>query len=102
MCTSWHTDRYVGSQGRVNVPVPLTLVNSTYPGFTSRLFNLFPMSQIEMQTCLLIKMRASTTEIANTLNKSTSAISSMRSRLYGKAFHDKKGAKEWDEFILSL
>lgn len=77
-------------------------VNSTYPGFTSRLFNLFPMSQIEMQTCLLIKMRASTTEIANTLNKSTSAISSMRSRLYGKVFHDKKGAKEWDEFILSL
>lgn len=77
-------------------------VNSTYPGFTSRLFNLFPMSQIEMQTCLLIKMRASTTDIANTLNKSTSAISSMRSRLYGKVFHDKKGAKDWDEFILSL
>lgn len=77
-------------------------VNSTYPGFTGRLFNLFPMSQIEMQTCLLIKMRASTTEIANTLNKSTSAISSIRSRLYGKVFHDKRGAKEWDEFILSL
>lgn len=77
-------------------------VNSTYLGFTSRLFNLFPMSQIEMQTCLLIKMRASTTDIANTLNKSTSAISSMRSRLYGKVFHDKKGAKDWDEFILSL
>lgn len=77
-------------------------VNSAYPGFTNHLFSLFPMSQLEMQTCLLIKMRVSTTDIANTLNKSTSAISTMRSRLYGKVFHDKGGAKEWDEFILSL
>lgn len=77
-------------------------VNNTYSGFTGRLLSLYPMSQVEMQTCLLIKLRVSATDIANTLNKSTSAISSMRSRLYGKVFHSKGGAKEWDEFILSL
>lgn len=77
-------------------------VNSTYSGFTGRLFNLFPMSQIELQTCLLIKLRVPASEIAAALSKSASAISSIRSRLYGKAFKDKGGAKEWDEFILSL
>lgn len=77
-------------------------VNSTYPGFTNRLFNLHPMSQTEMQTCLLIKLRVPATEIANTLIKSTSTISSTRSRLYTKVFHGKGGAKEWDDFILSL
>lgn len=77
-------------------------VNSTYSGFTSRLFNLYPMSQIEMQTSLLIKLRVPATEIANTLTKSTSTISSIRSRLYGKVFNSKGSAKDWDEFILSL
>lgn len=77
-------------------------VNSTYAGFTSRLFNLYPMSPTEMQTCLLIKLRVPTSEIANVLSKSASAISSSRSRLYEKVFHGKGGAKEWDEFVLSL
>lgn len=77
-------------------------VNSTYAGFTSRLFTLYPMSPTEMQTCLLIKLRVPTSEIANVLSKSASAISSSRSRLYEKVFHGKGGAKEWDEFVLSL
>lgn len=77
-------------------------INSTYSGFTSRLYSLFPMSQTELQTCLLIKLRVPASEIATTLNKSASTISSIRSRLYGKAFKDKGGAKDWDEFILSL
>lgn len=77
-------------------------INSTYSGFTSRLYSLFPMSQTELQTCLLIKLRVPASEIASTLNKGASTISSIRSRLYGKAFKDKGGAKEWDEFILSL
>lgn len=77
-------------------------VNRTHPGFTSRLFNLHPMSQAEMQTSLLIKLRVPTTEIANTLNRDTSTVSSIRSRLFSKVFHKKGGAKDWDEFILSL
>lgn len=77
-------------------------VNSTYPGFTGRLFNLHSMSQAELQTCLLIKLGVPTTEIANTLSKDTSTISTIRSRLFTKVFHSKGSAKEWDEFILSL
>lgn len=77
-------------------------INSTYTGFSNRLINLYPLSQTEMQTCLLIKLRVPTSEIANTLNKSASAISSTRSRLYEKVFHRKGSAKDWDEFILSL
>lgn len=77
-------------------------INSTYSGFTSRLYSLFPLSQTEMQTCLLIKLRVPASEIAVTLNKSASTISSIRSRLYGKAFKGKGSTKDWDEFILSL
>lgn len=77
-------------------------LNSTYPGFTGRLLNLYPMSEIELQTCLLTKLCVPPADIANALNKSASAISSVRSRLYGKVFHEKGGAKEWDDFIASL
>lgn len=77
-------------------------LNSTYPGFTGRLLNLYAMSEIELQTCLLIKLDVPMSDIANVLNKSASAISSTRSRLYGKVFHEKGGAKEWDDFIASL
>ena len=30
MCASWHTDRYIGSLFRVNVPVPMTLYGRNY------------------------------------------------------------------------
>lgn len=42
------------------------------------------------------------TEIAVTLMKSTSAVSTTRSRLYGKVIHAKGGAKGQNEFITSL
>lgn len=77
-------------------------VNSTYSGFVGRLFNLYPVSHTELQTCLLIKLGVPTTEIANTMCKSTSSISSIRSRLYTKVFNEKGSAKDWDDFILSL
>lgn len=77
-------------------------LNSTYPGFTGRLLNLYAMSETELQTCLLIKLGVPMGDIANVLSKSASAISSTRSRLYNKVFHEKGGAKEWDDFIASL
>lgn len=77
-------------------------INHTYPGFSNRLFNLHHMSQLELQTCLLIKLRVPTTEIACVLMKDVSTISSLRSRLYRKVFHEKGGAKEWNDFILTL
>lgn len=106
-----HSDFYLSIRKRISNGERLTKsdwnkieqqINSTYSGFTSHLFSLFPMSQTELQTCLLIKLRVPASEIANTLNKSASTISTIRSRLYGKAFKDKGSTKDWDEFILSL
>ena len=106
-----HSDFYMSLRKRISAGARLTQsdwdeierrTNATYAGFTSRLFNLYPMSRTELQTCLLIKLGVPASEIASTLSKDNSTISSIRSRLYTKVFHTKGGAKEWDEFILSL
>lgn len=72
-----------------------------YPEF-ARLSGLCKMSAVERQVCLLIKLRFSPSEMAGVLCKDISTVSSIRSRLYKKVFQQKGGAKEWDEFILSL
>jgi heme exporter protein D len=74
-----------------------------YPGFTSRLRNLYPMSELEYhQVCLLIKLRITPTEMADVLSRDGSTISTVRSRLYKKVFGRKGGARDWDEFVLSI
>ena len=77
-------------------------LKSIYPGFTSQLRNLHPMSELEYQTCLLIKLRIMPKDIATVLSRDMSTISTVRSRLYKKVFGQKGGAREWDEFILSV
>lgn len=73
-----------------------------YPGFSSQLRNLYPMSVLEYQVCLLIKLRIAPTDIATVLARDVSTISTVRSRLYKKVFGRKGGAREWDEFVLSI
>lgn len=75
---------------------------SVYPRFTSTLFSLYNMSEVELQVCYLLKLNASPSEIASVMSKDTSSVSSIRSRLYKKVFGKKGSSKEWDEFILSL
>jgi hypothetical protein len=77
-------------------------VRNVYPGFTSQLRNLYAMSELEYQVCLLIKLRMAPSNIASVLARDVSTISTVRSRLYKKVFGKKGGAKEWDEFILSI
>lgn len=79
-----------------------THFKSVYPRFTSTLLSLYNMSQVEYQVCLLLKLNAAPSEIANVLCKDTSSISSIRSRLYQKVFSKKGSSKDWDEFIHSL
>ena len=79
-----------------------TRFKSVYPGFTNRLRSLHKLSETEYRVCLLIKLRISPNEMAVLLNRSQSAISTIRSRLYQKVFGQKGGAKDWDTFILSL
>lgn len=77
-------------------------LRTIYPGFTSQLCSLYPMSELEYQTCLLIKLRIVPKDIAAVLARDISTISTVRSRLYKKVFGRKGGAKEWDDFILSV
>ena len=73
-----------------------------YPGFCSQLRNLYPLSDLEYHTCLLIKLRIAPTDIATVLARDVSTISTVRSRLYKKVFGCKGGTREWDEFVLSI
>lgn len=77
-------------------------IKKVYPGFSSQLRGLYAMSELEYQVCLLIKLRIAPTDIATALTRDVSTISTVRSRLYKKVFSRKGGAREWDEFILSI
>ena len=78
------------------------LLKNVYPGFCSQLRSLYTMSELEYQVCLLIKLHISPTEIASVLLRDVSTISTVRSRLFYKVFGRKGGAKDWDDFILSI
>ncbi len=77
-------------------------VRKIYPGFSSQLRNLYAMSELEYQVCLLIKLRVAPSDMAVVLARDASTISTVRSRLYKKVFGQKGGAREWDEFLLSI
>ena len=77
-------------------------LRAVYPGFTSQLRSLRPLSELEYEVCLLIKLRIAPKDIAQVLARDVSTISTVRSRLYAKVFGTKGGAKDWDDFILSL
>ncbi len=77
-------------------------LNVVYPSFTNHLFSLYPMSELEYQVSLLIKLRISPSDMANVLARDISTISSTRSRLYQKVFHRKGSSREWDDFVLSI
>lgn len=77
-------------------------IRKIYPGFSSQLHSLYSMSELEYQVCLLIKLRIAPSDIASTLARDVSTISTVRSRLYKKVFGHKGGSREWDEFILSI
>lgn len=77
-------------------------IDRYYKQFTCRLQSIYPMSDIELQICLLLKTNISTTGIAHLTGRSKSAIVSARKKLYEKV-HGKQGKPEqWDAFIASL
>ena len=105
------SDSYYSIQRRITSGQPLKdqewneielQLKSVYPGFCSQLRSLYAMSELEYQVCLLIKLHFSPTEIATVLSRDVSTISTVRSRLFYKVFGRKGGAKDWDEFVLSI
>ena len=77
-------------------------INGVNTGFTRKLRSLYDFSDIEYHVCLLIKLHISTKEIAAVINRAPDSISSIRNRLHKKVLGSQGGAKEWDDFILSL
>lgn len=77
-------------------------LKSIYPGFTTQLQSLYPMSDVEYHVCMLIKLRIPTKDISAVVAREVNTISTMRKRLYKKVFSREGGAKDWDDFILSI
>ena len=78
------------------------VVNQEFNGFTIHLRELCRMSDLEMHVCLLLKTETDLHIIAEMLMKALSTISSIRIRLYMKAFGKKGQAKDWDAVITTL
>ena len=77
-------------------------IEEIYPNFIQRLNELCPLSQKELQVCLLIKINVPLTQIADIVCSSKQGISSLRERLYKKFSGEKGKPKDCDNFIRSL
>lgn len=77
-------------------------IDRCYKDFTARLQAIYPVSDMEMKICLLIKIGINVTGIALLTGRSKSAIVSARKKLYEKT-HGEAGKPElWDKIIQSL
>lgn len=78
-------------------------IDLTYPRFTDRLLTLHPkLSEIELRICYLIKISLPLKTIAQMLNRSNSAITNARTRMYKKLKGEEGKAEFFDQFIADL
>ena len=77
-------------------------IDNCYKDFTTRLRALYPISEIELQICLLLKANITTTGIAQLTGRSKSAIVSARKKLYEKIHNEPGKPEEWDAFIATF
>lgn len=66
----------------------IRMIDETYDQFRQRLQELYPLTDIELRVCLLIKIGLSPLQIAAITMRSKQAISSVRKRLYRKLFNE--------------
>lgn len=74
-------------------------IDETYNHFSQRLQELYPVTDIELKVCLLLKIELSPQQIAIITIRSKQAISSIRKRLYKKLFNDDGNTDQLDSFI---
>lgn len=74
-------------------------VNEVYNDFTQRLYLLYPIKDIELQVCLLLKINLSPTQVSVITTRSKQATTSIRKRLYYKVFNKEGTPEQWDAFI---
>lgn len=78
------------------------MINQTYMGFTQRLLDIYPMSEIELKVCMLIKINLPIKQIPLIILRSKQTVSSIRRRLYYKVFKKDESPEAWDSFIKNL
>ena len=78
------------------------VIKQEYKDFKSNLNNLCNPTLTEYRVCLLLKAHVEPVKIAVIIMRAKNSVSSIRSRLYQKAFGCKGSAKDWDEVIYSL
>ena len=79
-----------------------TELDNCYKNFTLRLRAIYPISDMELKICMLLKTDISITGTAYLCARSKSAIVSARKKLYEKVFKETGKPEQWDEFILSF
>lgn len=77
-------------------------VYEIFPMFSSSLYKLKKMSEIELHVCLLLKIGISMKDIAKLVCRSEDSVYSICRRLYKKNFSDEPTAKKWKDLINSL
>lgn len=79
------------------------IIDTTYPDFVNHLYSVCPqISDQELRMCYLIKIQIQVRGIAQILNRTTSAITNSRIRLYKKIYGTQGKAEDLDKFILDL
>lgn len=78
------------------------VVDEHYPGFCAKLRGICRMSEADFRICLLLKLRLRLKDIAQLVNLSLSGLSSVRSKLYFRAYGENGSATQWDEVIDGL
>lgn len=77
----------------------ISAIDNTYRNFTQRLKDLYPMNEVELQVCLLLKIDMPFKRIALLVLRSKQAVTSIRKRLYKKVFGREGAPDDWDRFI---
>ena len=78
------------------------VINREYENFNQKIDSLCHPNSTDLKVCLLLKAQVEPLKIAMMVMRAKNSVSSIRSRLYQKAFGCKGSAKDWDEVINSL
>ena len=79
------------------------IIDTTYNNFTKKIYALYPqISEQELYMCYLIKISISVRGMAQILNRTASAITNARVRLYKKIHGEEGKADMLDKFIVDL
>lgn len=77
-------------------------VDTCYTNFTGKLRSIYPISDIDMKICILIKIGINVTGISVILGRTKSTIVSARKKMYYNTYGKVEKPEQWDNFIALL